>query len=71
MLCISGVLALAIHSRSRFFSAGTFERSNCLTGTKHVRVGESYQTGMYKHPRDNGLESICCKGLEVPQSASE
>ena len=33
---------------------------------------QSYQTGMYKHPGNNGPESTCSKGLEVPQaSASE
>ena len=26
-----------------------------------------HQTGMYKQPKNNGPEIICCKGLEVVQ----
>ena len=68
MFCIDGVFTVALHSRSGFFlSLGIFERSHCLTATKYLRSGGSHQTGVYKHPKNNGPESNCCKGLEVPQ----
>ena len=67
ILCINDTLALALHSRSRFFSFGAFQRSHCLAAAVHLRVGGIHQTGMYKHPKDDYPESISCKGLEIAQ----
>ena len=34
-------------------------------------VRKRNQTGLYKHPKNNGLESICWKGLEAPQASTK
>ena len=53
MLCLNGVLAVALHAPSRFVfggggGGGTFERSCCLTATKQLRVGGSHSTVMVR-----------------------
>ena len=47
-----------------------FERSEWSTATKRQRVGGRHQAGMYKHPKNNGTESIVWKGLEVQQAGA-
>ena len=47
-----------------FFSIGIFERSHCSTSAESLRARGSHQTRIYKHPRNTGLETICCKSMQ-------